>query len=197
MRLPLLLSSMLALSSVVGCAGSAETAESTEAAVTGDPDTSPVTVENFRDHPSIVAIRAIVQATDRDIAAKMLVARTRTELCGPESLGDSTRETHSIGTAARRYIETSASGDSAQRLSIDYDARGTPRFVFRAQNDVLGHRSETRVYFDEAGSKLIAVVRNGPAEAIESAPFEAGGDDAVPAGIHSPHELFNAAPDCL
>jgi hypothetical protein len=113
-----------------------------------------ITKANWRQHPKIKEVRAIVQGVKASMTGKSLMVRKRTfEYC--ESYEDVERLIASDSRGRVRFYQSDAgSDDSALKTEHYYDEAGRLRFVFISGGAVNGSHLEHRIYFDGAGKRL-------------------------------------------
>ncbi len=113
----------------------------------------PVDARNWTTHPQIRAVRAIYERTERQIAAKGLVATVRhVEFC--ENGQDTDRQLYADSAGhVLKYATQGGSEDSAGETAYYY-SDGRLRFVFAHSADVHGGRMEHRIYFDSTGARI-------------------------------------------
>lgn len=123
-----------------------------------------ITKSNWRQHPKIKAIRAIVQSVDAGMKGQSLTVKKRAfEYCEPYEDAARSIATDSIGRV-HFYGNEAGSDDSALRWKHYYDENGRLRFVFISGGAVNGSELEHRIYFDQNGTRVWEdhVYKKGP-----------------------------------
>lgn len=153
---------------------------------------TPITLQNYVNHPKIKAIRGEVEGIDNDLAHGDLFSEDNPNVCEAslakvtgargqivkivENLGDGGARTQAY--YGEKPVDSIGTGDSEP---------GPLLFVFQVSGTM-----ESRVYFDAHGNKLWQVVR------------QTGGADRLPQGnevyqpnrLHSDPEKWFASGDC-
>jgi hypothetical protein len=133
---------------------------------------SPITQRNWVSHPSIVKIRALVNAVDAH--TRSLVARRDSADCDDGRIHVTAILLEDSSGTPRKYRIEGGSDDSAGEVTYYYDSHGVVRFAFAVTNAVNGTRREDRAYYDSAGVQLFKVSR------LLAGPGYPGGFDTEP-----------------
>ena len=113
-----------------------------------------VTKVNWRQHPQIRAVRAIVQSVKNGMGRRSLTVRKRVfEYCEPHEDTERVLATDSRGRA-RFYQSAGGSEDSFVKREHYYDEAGRLRFVFITGGAANGSELEHRIYFNGAGKRI-------------------------------------------
>jgi hypothetical protein len=156
----LLLLSALSLC-VVGTSYAAPSISGRLVALVTRPPNSPaqetggeITKANWRQHPKIKEVRAIVQAVNTGRSKKAFTTKKRVfEYCEPGEDVERVIATDASGRV-RFYLSDAGSEDSALKTEHFYDEAGRLRFVFISGGAVNGSNLEHRIYFDAAGKRI-------------------------------------------
>lgn len=118
------------------------------------PGDEPITKKNWRNHPKIAAIRALVQANEAAIQGKRYQHQERTD-CDLEHSVEREAVDRDPAGVIRKYVHGVATEDSGYRTEQHYDERGRLRFVFALRGAVpTDSTGELRIYFAEDGKRL-------------------------------------------
>jgi hypothetical protein len=113
-----------------------------------------ITKANWRQHPKIKEVRAIVQTVKAGMSRPGWTTKKRTfEYCEPGGDIERVLSTDQSGQA-RFYLNEAGSEDSALTTEHYYDETGRIRFVFITAGAVNGSNLEHRIYFDETGKRI-------------------------------------------
>lgn len=113
-----------------------------------------ITKANWRQHPKIRQVRAVVQSVKAGLSANSFTIRKRAfEYCEPYEDTARTIATDSRGRV-RFYLSEAGSEDSALKWEHYYDEAGRLRFVFITGGAANGSKLEHRIYFGEDGKRL-------------------------------------------
>jgi hypothetical protein len=107
---------------------------------------TPLTDQNWINHPLITEIRVLFSETEQAITAKRLV-KIRLEREDAQAWGLDARH-------VRKLSFQTGGEDSAISYDHYYDPAGTLRFVFVRANAINGTLVEYRIYFDERGQRI-------------------------------------------
>lgn len=109
-----------------------------------------ITARNWRTHPAIEAVRAVVEANEAAIAS---AGWTREEkaTCEPPALEIRRTVFRDPRGRIRKLVTEGGSDDSAYRLEHDYDDDGTLRFAFGRSGAINHSIVEHRLHFREGG----------------------------------------------
>jgi len=115
----------------------------------------PITDDGWRKHPSIVAIRALVEANEAAIKSGRW-RRAEKRVCESEQRAfSSDRIIFRDGTGrVRKYVFIAGTDDSAYTLEHQFDEHGRLRFVYAKSAAVNNTVREERIYFDEDGRTI-------------------------------------------
>jgi hypothetical protein len=114
-----------------------------------------ITQKNWRSHPRIVAIRALVEVNE-GAAKSGRLRREKKRVCEPEErsfVADRVAFRDANGRI-RKYVSSEGTDDSAYTMEHHYDEQGRLRFAFGTSGAVNGARVEYRLYFSEDGGLL-------------------------------------------
>ena len=107
---------------------------------------TPITEQNWINHPLIKEIRVLFNETEQSITARRLV-RIPLESQDAQAWG---LDTHHV----RKLSVQTGGEDSAISYDHYYDPAGTLRFAFVRANAVNGTSVEYRIYFNERGERI-------------------------------------------
>jgi hypothetical protein len=119
-----------------------------------DASAQEITKANWRQHPKIRAVRALVQSIKTDLGSKAYqISRREFEYCEPyqDTLRMMARDARG---RVRLYERQGGSEDSALTWQHFYDEQGRLRFVFIQGGAANGSQLEHRIYFDETGKRI-------------------------------------------
>jgi len=116
----------------------------------------PVTDINWRHHPTIVEVRALVAVIDSTVGHGRLIQRTDSAVCDGGRVHLTAHLLTDSAGRTRKYVLVGGSDDSAGDATYYYDAKGYLRFIFARTNAVNGTRREDRIYFDSTGTQVFA-----------------------------------------
>lgn len=144
------------LLAVVGVVVIAPASASAAAGASGqDPVAAPIGEASWRNHPVIVAIRAIVEANEAAVRSGRW-RRAERHVC---SLGEGQVARDRVayrdrdGTV-RKYVTIEGTDDSVYKLEHQFDEKGRLRFVFGTSGAVNGAVVEYRLYFAPDGALI-------------------------------------------
>jgi hypothetical protein len=115
----------------------------------------PITNDSWRNHPSIVAIRALVEANEAAIKSGHW-GRGEKRVCESEyrALWLERIVFRDETGRVRKYVSFAGTDDSGYTLEHQFDERGRLRFVY-AKSAAVNHTvREDRIYFDEDGRRI-------------------------------------------
>ena len=107
--------------------------------------------------PSIVAIRAIYQSIEHDIAVGRFKPEQRyasPDADGCRRYGEQLTIYPDAAGTVRKYVVEPDGQDSSWIVRHYYDLQRRLRFVFMTGGAVNGTRLEHRIYFDESGARI-------------------------------------------
>jgi hypothetical protein len=114
---------------------------------------APITADNWRQHPHIVAVRRLYETVQASVNKGELKEKAREETA---CTSGSTTKTILLDAAGRvrRYRVDRGGEDSALHLEHTYDEGGVLRFVLITGRAISGASLEHRIYFDDKGLRL-------------------------------------------
>ena len=113
-----------------------------------------ITKANWRQHPKIRTIRAMVQSVTAGMSKRTFTTKKRVfEYCEPYQDTERVIAKDSRGHT-RFYRNQAGSEDSSLQWEHYYDEMGHLRFVFITGGAVNGSALEHRIYFDETGKRI-------------------------------------------
>jgi hypothetical protein len=160
-----LLGLFLGLAPVVsGCAS--ERADTPAARESEQNAGGPITLENWRNHPDIMAALKLVSDVEIAIYDGKLQTSLKEKLCTGSGEESRQKWTDASGKI-RKLVLTAGSDDSFGTMTVWYDEAGEPRHLHNEFNTVHGTGRIDQLYFDPRGHLLWDVIR-------ERAPGEEG-----------------------
>ena len=116
---------------------------------------SPITEKNWRSHPSIRAIRSLVEKNESAIDGHTWHREGR-KVCSSEErpFGIDVTVVRDQRGGIRKYVKVSGTDDSAYTLEHQYDDRGRLRFALATAGAVNKSYETYRLYFAEDGREI-------------------------------------------
>ncbi len=119
---------------------------------------TPITEKNWRSHPSIWAIRSLVEKNEAAIDGRKW-HREDKKVCSSEELseqpfGIDVTVVRDQRGGIRKYVKVSGTDDSAYTLEHQYDDRGRLRFALATAGAVNMSYETYRLYFAEDGREI-------------------------------------------
>lgn len=141
---------------VVGVVVIASASASAAAGASGqDPLAAPIGEASWRNHPAIVAVRAIVEVNEAAVGSGRW-RRAEKHVCSPGE-GQVARDRIAYrdrdGTV-RKYVTIEGTDDSVYKLEHQFDEKGRLRFAFGTSGAINGALVEFRLYFAPDGTLI-------------------------------------------
>lgn len=112
-----------------------------------------ISEKNWRNHPSIVEVRKIYDAIQKESLKQKWKKETKHfESCKP--FGAEHKVTFDKSGKVRVYFVDTGSDDSAYSIWHYYDKKETLRFMYITAGTINGASLEHRIYFDIKGNKI-------------------------------------------